>query len=1224
MSSELTPTVNSEEINETELSRLNADQLRGLVKTLQQNQSDLEARRYVESSMSRFGNIVRYGSEDSLESWGERILEELVDAVNGLQASLYIVSNAEAESDEDKSLSLVAAYAFDREELKASIPFGNSVLGQAAKSRKMRYFQDKTFKIRSYTSFADLEPNVLLILPLIFNEQLLGMLEISSMNPFTEQEIDFMKLLGENIAANIMSIQNQERTRKLFQEMQQKAEALQAQEEEMRQNVEELETTQEEMRRNQFRLDEFRQFINSSLDSSPVIFVSTNLGGLVKYWNKAAEDDLGYSRDNVVDKMNLVEFFNETELKKAAEETSKKTGDNVKTDVDFFKRALEVSEEYKREWNLERQNGAYLPAEVTVSYWKDHKGEIKGLVAVARDVTLEKLARNEQEKFTSLVDNSSDYIFMTDLDQNMTFINKAAKEKFKIPEDWKENGGLTTSDFFSEELLKEIGSEIMPQIVEQGYWLGEMQGSSPYDKEIVVDTITRSIALRDFDTNEIVGFASSVRDITEEKRIQKQLAEQRAEFDRMVRSVPGMIFQYIFNPTDNTHGYLYASEQSESLFGVKPEEFLGEVPLEEVSLDLHPDDDAPFRTAFQHSIETLETFNSDLRIRHTNGEYVWVNFIATPRPKDGNIVWDGIALDITEKKELEDLISKSEQELASQVAAINRTAAVVEFDLEGNIIDANENFQKLSGYVLHELKGKHHRIVVPAEVAESEEYEQFWADLRRGEHKIGTYRRVGKSGEDFYVLGTYSPFLDKNGNPYKILAYKLDISAQKKAEEALKRNQEDLKASEEELRQNLEELEATQEQMRQAQGSLAIRHAELQSIIDASADAIVAIDKDYKISYFNETNRQMLAANGINLYVGMPVHEMIAPDEWTALEKLWTAALNGERTQKEISYTYENAEQNLYFYVDYSPIIDENEQVFGAVLFAKNITETRRKELEIQRKNEELSANEEEMRQNLEELEATQEQLSNARAALEARTAEIESIVDNDEDVIMAVDTEYRIILANKKTRDNFKDNHGVEISNGMSVFDLIPEEQRETYKSFYDRSLDGENFTIPVHWNDGVMEFFYEVNYYPIKDKEGNIIGAVANTKDVTELRKGDAPNGSDALAAPLLDALQEPACLLDEEFNIQHVNAEAAELHGLTADELAGKPGTQLYAQEDENVRWRHFVEQVKETGSHELTLNHLKAGGETFYALDKMKQLSANGKTIGYLTIVQPIGE
>jgi len=118
-------------------------------------------------------------------------------------------------------------------------------------------------------------------------------------------------------------------------------------------------------------------------------------------------------------------------------------------------------------------------------------------------------------------------------------------------------------------------------------------------------------------------------------------------------------------------------------------------------------------------------------------------------------------------------------DLRGQLAAINKSQAVITFTLDGTILDANENFCGALGYRLDEIVGQHHRMFVdPAEVA-SPAYAAFWAKLGRGEFDAGEYKRIGKHGKEIWIQASYNPIFDADGRPFKVVKYAADITAQK-------------------------------------------------------------------------------------------------------------------------------------------------------------------------------------------------------------------------------------------------------------------------------------------------------------------------------------------------------------------------------------------------------------------------------------------------------------
>ncbi|PAK93683.1 hypothetical protein B8X02_02375 [Stenotrophomonas rhizophila] len=123
-------------------------------------------------------------------------------------------------------------------------------------------------------------------------------------------------------------------------------------------------------------------------------------------------------------------------------------------------------------------------------------------------------------------------------------------------------------------------------------------------------------------------------------------------------------------------------------------------------------------------------------------------------------------------------LAQRHAELEAQVAALHRVQAVIEFDLEGTILQANDNFLQTLGYTLEEIRGRHHSMFVDPEHVRSSAYREFWARLGRGEFDAGQYRRVGKGGREIWIQASYNPVFDSSGRPVKVVKFATDITAQ--------------------------------------------------------------------------------------------------------------------------------------------------------------------------------------------------------------------------------------------------------------------------------------------------------------------------------------------------------------------------------------------------------------------------------------------------------------
>ncbi len=133
--------------------------------------------------------------------------------------------------------------------------------------------------------------------------------------------------------------------------------------------------------------------------------------------------------------------------------------------------------------------------------------------------------------------------------------------------------------------------------------------------------------------------------------------------------------------------------------------------------------------------------------------------------------------DVTQQREREAL----EVDHRGQIEAISKSQAVIEFNMDGTIINANDNFLNTLGYSLAEIKGKHHRMFAEPDYAASAEYKLFWEKLNQGKYDLGEYKRLGKGGKEVWIQASYNPIMGLDGKPFKVVKYATDITTQKDA-----------------------------------------------------------------------------------------------------------------------------------------------------------------------------------------------------------------------------------------------------------------------------------------------------------------------------------------------------------------------------------------------------------------------------------------------------------
>ncbi|WPP49719.1 PAS domain S-box protein [Catalinimonas niigatensis] len=284
-------------------------------------------------------------------------------------------------------------------------------------------------------------------------------------------------------------------------------------------------------------------------------------------------------------------------------------------------------------------------------------------------------------------------------------------------------------------------------------------------------------------------------------------------------------------------------------------------------------------------------------------------------------------------------MQRKASEIESRMTAIDESGiASIEFELDGTIVKANTNFLKLMGYNLEEIEGKHHRIFVSNDYAQSDDYAQFWKGLREGKARFGEYERFGKGGKQVYIQGSYSILRDSQGKPKSVIKLAADITSMKQAQEELQQQTEEMKAQDEELRQNLEELSATQDEMQRIMNEVQNNEILAKGILDASPDSMFAVNQNYELITFNEVFKATWEVQGKKVEKGVKIQSFFSPKEWKEQhEVLYIKALAGEAFTLNVSKKV--GKNEMFFIVSYSPIKDKMNSIAAVSIIAKDITE---------------------------------------------------------------------------------------------------------------------------------------------------------------------------------------------------------------------------------------------------------------------------------------------
>lgn len=290
--------------------------------------------------IARFGDIQR-SHNTNIEELTDAVMSEMVNYAAVNQGSIFIVN---IDEDKEVSLEMKASYAFDRKKYtEKTLKPGQSLVGQAYLEKDVIHLTEIPSSYINITSgLGDGSPTNLLIVPMIINEEVVGVIEVAAFHPFSDNVISFIKRVAENLAATIQTVQINQETNRLLEESQMRAEQMQAQEEEMRQNMEEMQATQEEMS----RLKNQSDYIFDNFDG--VVFICANDADFtMEFMSKGMEELSGYPAEDFVNgKRSMVQIFSETTRKNQEELIDQP-----------ISAAFENKQYYRIEYNITHKNG---------------------------------------------------------------------------------------------------------------------------------------------------------------------------------------------------------------------------------------------------------------------------------------------------------------------------------------------------------------------------------------------------------------------------------------------------------------------------------------------------------------------------------------------------------------------------------------------------------------------------------------------------------------------------------------------------------------------------------------------------------------------------------------------------------------------------------------------------------------------------------------------------
>lgn len=386
----------------------------------EQRKKEDEIRLWINSGIAKFNELLRHHNDD-MDLFCYNILKNLIEYVGVVQGAIYLIEEEEGE----KIVRLAAAYAYDRRKyIERKLHMGEGLVGTCALEGKTIYLREipEDYMLIS-SGLGETLPRSLLIVPMIFNEEITGVIELASINDFEKHKQEFVEKIAESIAITINTVHLNMKTKQLLQESNERAEQLAAQEEELRQNLEELKATQEEMLRIK-TLEAERERIRREQEEKLMEQLRKSNEELMKKQEELEWEQIMFHA--LMDCLNARVTYKDTEgrylrINKAKfKALNLKSYDEVigKTDYDVFggehfKHALEEEKKIIQEGTeivdkeelIIFKDGRKTWGSTSRFPLKNKNGEIVGSLVITRDITERKNLKFEVEIYNTLLQN---------------------------------------------------------------------------------------------------------------------------------------------------------------------------------------------------------------------------------------------------------------------------------------------------------------------------------------------------------------------------------------------------------------------------------------------------------------------------------------------------------------------------------------------------------------------------------------------------------------------------------------------------------------------------------------------------------------------------------------------------------------------------------------------------------------------------------------------------
>lgn len=441
--------------------------------------------------------------------------------------------------------------------------------------------------------------------------------------------------------------------------------------------------------------------------------------------------------------------------------------------------------EHDNFFRLRRYDGVYRDFFCHTLPVRDKNGVFQAFQGFNLDITERKQAEEAVRESAHLVKAIIHFAQEIIVFKDSNFVFRVANPAFcnLVGKTEEEIIGKTDFDLFPGELAEKYRIDDK-SVMETGQ-------CKSLDEEIPTDNGPRYLSTTKVlvvgENKAIQGIAIIVRDITERtqselklQQLNQQLLTQQQHLVKISRHIPGVIYQYQRWP-DGRSAFPYASEGIRAIYGVSPEDVADDATP--VFTVVHPDDLEQVAQSIEKSASTLAPWQDQYRVVLPGGKTIWVDGESTPeRMPDGGVLWHGYIHEITERKQAEEALRRSEERY--RALADHSPAGIFQTDSQGDCTYVNPRWTEITGLTFDEALGQGWSQALHPE-DKQRVFDGWYAAATAGSPYDWECRFVTKQGKQTWIVGHTEILFDQQGNRQGYLGIIVDISERKTHEEQL-------------------------------------------------------------------------------------------------------------------------------------------------------------------------------------------------------------------------------------------------------------------------------------------------------------------------------------------------------------------------------------------------------------------------------------------------------